>query len=198
MIVLKILVIVLVLLTVLLSVRIGGDIGYDENGLRVYARVSGYTVCLYPSAKEKKPKRKKSKRKEKKKGIPDITKEEIWDALGVAVQSVKKLRFRLRKLKLHFVSAFDDPYQTAVVYGYAEALIWGLGLPALKQSDIHLAMDFEKESYEIDGYVSVAIRIYYILKLCLCLICGLIPILWRRRKRIKASETITAVKGKTV
>ena len=199
MIVLKILVIVLVLLVLLLSVKIGGDIGYDENGIRVYVRVAGITKCLYPSAKEKKPKkRKKTKRKGKKTGKPDITEEEIFDAIAVAVRSVKKLRFRLRKLKLHFVSAFADPYQTAVVYGYTEALVWGLGLPALKQSDIRLEMDFEREVYEIDGYVSVTIRIYYILKLCVCLTGGLIPILWRRRKRIKASETITAVKGKTV
>ena len=196
--VLNVLIIVLVLLALLLTVRIGADIGYDETGLRVYARVSRFTVCLYPRSQKKPNKRKKSKNKTKKTGKPDITEDEVVDALRVAVRAVGKLRFRLRRLKLHFISAFDDPYQTAVVYGYAEALLWGLGLPALKQSDIQLGMDFERERYSIDGYLSVTIRIYYILKLCLCLSIGLVPILWRRNQRIKATKRNTPVKGMTV
>lgn len=198
MIALKVLIIVLAVLILLLTVRIGGDIGYDARGLRVYARISRLTVCLYPSGKEKKPKQKKSKPKTKKRGKPDITEEEVLDALSVAVRSVKKLRFRLYKLKLHFVSAFDDPYQTAIVYGYAEALLNGLGLAALKQSDIRLGMDFEKEDCDVDGYLSVTIRIYYIMKLLVCLLWGMLPILWRRRKRMKATVKNTTVKGMTV
>ncbi len=199
MIALKVLMIVLAVLALLLTIRIGADVGYDETGLRVYARVSRFTVCLYPSGKEKvKKKPKKQRHKTGKTGKPDITEDEVLDAIRVAVRSVKKLRFRLYKLKLHFVSAFDDPYKTAIVYGYAEALIYGLGLPQLKQSDIQLGMDFEKEACAVDGYLSVTIRIYYIMKLAVCLICGCIPILWRRRKRIKSTVKNTTVKGMTV
>ncbi len=197
--VLKVLIMVLALVALLLTVRIGADVGYDEAGLRVYARVSRFTICLYPSVKEKKTKKPKNpKRKIKKTGKPDITEDEVLDAIGVAVRSVKKLRFRLRKLKLHFLSSFNDPYKTAIVYGYAEALVHGLGLPQLKQSDIQLGMDFEKEACDVDGYLSVTIRIYYIMKLVMCLICGMLPILWRRRKRMKATLNNTSVKGMTV
>lgn len=199
MIALKILMIVLALLALLLTVRIGADIGYDEKGLRVYARVSRFTLCLYPAAKKHTPKKaKKQKPKTKKSEKLNITEDEALDAIGAAVCSVKKLRFRLRRLKLHFVSAFDDPYKTAIVYGYGEALINGLGLPQLKQSDIRLGMDFEKDACEIDGYLSVTIRIYYIIKLLVCLAMGLIPIWRRRRKRIKATVKNTTVKGMTV
>ena len=199
MIALKILMLVLALLALLLTVRVGGDIAYDAGGLRVYARVSRFTVCLYPTKKEKAPKkRKKTKSRTAKKGKPDITEDEVLDALGAAVRAVKKLRFRLGKLKLHFLSAFDDPYKTAIVYGYAEALLHGLGLPQLKQSDIQLGMDFEGDTCQVDGYLSVTIRIYYIIKLCLCLLWGIIPILWRRRKRMKSTVKNTTVKGMTV
>ena len=190
--------IVLAVLILLLSLPIGGDIGYDQDGLRVYARVSRFTLCLYPFSKEKSKKQTSAKPKEKKTGKPDFTEDEVLDAIGVAVRSVKKLRFRLRRLKLHFVSAFDDPYETAVVYGYSEAIVNGLGLTALKQSDIRLGMDFEKETCDVDGYLSVTIRVYYVMKLVLCLALGLLPILWRRRKRKKATENITAAKGMTV
>ena len=198
MIALKILMLVLAALVLLLMVRLGVDVGYDAGGLRVYARVSRFTVCLYPAKKQASKKPKKQKSKTPKKGMPDIAEDEIVDAIGVAVRSVKKLRFRLRRLKLHFLSAFDDPYKTAIVYGYAEALIHGLGLPQLKQSDIQLGMDFEKEACEIDGYLSVTIRIYYIMKLLVCLAVGMIPVLWRRRKRMKSTVKNTTVKGMTV
>lgn len=198
MIALKILMLVLAALVLLLTVRLGVDIGYDAGGLRVYARVSRFTFCIYPTQKQASKKSKKQKSKSPKKGMPDIAEDEIVDAISVAVRSVKKLRFRLRRLKLHFLSAFDDPYKTAIVYGYAEALIHGLGLPQLKQSDIELGMDFEKEACEIDGYLSVTIRIYYIMKLLVCLVFGLIPILWRRRKRMKSTVNNTTVKGMTV
>ena len=198
MIALKILMIVLVLLALVLTVRIGGDISYDEAVLRVYARVSRFTICLYPSQKEKPQKKSKKPKAKKKTGKPDITEDEVLDAIGVAVRSVKKLRFRLGRLKLHFLSAFDDPYKTAIVYGYTEALVHGLGLPLLKQSDIRLGMDFEKDACEAEGYLSVTIRIYYILKLAVCLLWGMLPILWRRRKRIKSTVNNTTVKGMTV
>lgn len=198
MIVLKILICILVLFVLLLSLRVGVDAGYDQNGLRVYARVSRFTLCLYPTNKEPKPKKQKAKTKTQTRNKPNFTKDELVDAFGVAVRSVKKLRFRLRKLKLHFVSAFDDPYKTAVVYGYAEALIHGLGLPSMKQTDIRLDMDYEKEACEVDGYVSVTIRVYYMIKLLVCLLWGLIPIWRRRRQRIKLTANNTTVKGTTV
>jgi hypothetical protein len=60
---LKVLIIVLGLLVLLLTVRLGVDIGYDDVGLRVYARVSRFTFCIYPTPKQasKKPKKQKSK-----------------------------------------------------------------------------------------------------------------------------------------
>ena len=189
------LIVLLALLLLVLSLRVGADVGYDEGGVRVMLRVSRWTYCLFPR-EQTKPKKQRKPKEKKKQGKPDITKEEILDAVDVLVRSVKKLRFRLYRLRVHFISAFGDPYRTAMMYGYANAAVQALGLPEMKQADVQLAVDFERESYYIDGYISVTVRVFYIMKLCVCLVVGLIPILLRRRQRIKAIEKNTAVKGK--
>lgn len=197
MIILNALIIIALLLILLLLVPVGIDVGYKEGNVRVLLRASCFTFQIYPTASTKKKKEKKQKKinEKKKRSVPDVTKDEILDAIGVAVKAVKKLRFHLHKLKLHFVSAFADPYQTAMVYGYASAAVNAFALSQLKQSDIRLVVDFEREDCYVDGYLSVTIKIYYIMKLVCCLIGGMIPILWSRRKRLKKADSI-AVKGK--
>lgn len=198
MIILKVLIVILMVLILLLAVPVGVDIGYNESGPRLLIRVWRFTFCVFPHQpkEKKKVEQKKQKTKDKKTGIPDITKDEVLDAVSVAVRALKKLRFRLYRLKLYFISAFEDPYQTAMVYGYANAAVQALGLSNLKQADVQLGVDFERDSYYFDGYGSVTVRIYYIMKLCVTLVVGVVPILWRRRKRMKTIENNTAVKGK--
>lgn len=195
MIILKVLIVLLALLLLVLPLRVGADVGYDEGGVRVMLRVSRWTYCLFPR-EQTKPKKQRKPKEKKKQGKPDITKEEILDAVDVLVRSVKKLRFRLYRLRVHFISAFGDPYRTAMMYGYANAAVQALGLPEMKQADVQLAVDFERESYYVDGYISVTVRVFYVMKLCVCLAAGLLPILLRRRKRMKAIVKNTAVKGK--
>ena len=170
----------------ILCVPVGVDIGYCEGELSGYIRVSSFTKKVYPV----------SKKERKNKAFPDVTKEEVLDGVSVLVAAVKKLQFHLHKLKIHFVSAFEDPYRTAMVYGYANAAVQAFALPSLKQSDIQLAVDFERETCYVDGYLSVTIRIYYIMKLVCAVIVGGIPILIRRHKRLKGKENSIAVKGK--
>ena len=197
MIFLNVLIIILVLAAVILLIPVGVDVGYSEGGLRVLIRAACFTFRIYPSSSEKEQRTKKQKKTDvnKKRSIPDVTKDEILDAISVAVRSVKKLRFHLHKLKIHFISAFEDPYRTAMMYGYASAAVNAFALPQLKQADVQLGVDFEREECYVDGYLSVTIKIYYIMKLVCCLIAGAIPILWNRRKRLKKTDSI-AVKGK--
>ena len=83
-----------------------------------------------------------------------------------------------------------------MVYGYANAAVQAFALPQLKQSDIQLAVDFERDTCYLDGYISVTIRIYYILKFVCCVVIGAIPVLYRRHKRLKPKNNSTAMKGK--
>lgn len=198
MIFLNVLMIVLILLVLFLMIPVGVDVGYCEGNLRVMIRIACFTFTVYPSssAKDRKPKKQKNKNGIEKRSFPHMTKDEILDAISVAVKSVKKLRFRLHKLKLHFISAFEDPYRTAMVYGYASAAVNAFALPHLKQADVQLGVDFEREDCYVDGYLSVTIQIYYIMKLVCCLLVGMIPILWHRHQRLKAKDNSMAVKGK--
>ena len=83
MIFLYVLSIILVLFVLLLMVPIGVDVGYDDSGLRLYARVSCITIQVFPmKKKEKKSKAaKKPKKKKSKTSSPDITKDEVLDDL---------------------------------------------------------------------------------------------------------------------
>lgn len=198
MIFLNALIIILILLILLLLIPVGVDAGYCEGKMRILFRIASFTFTMYPTSsnKDKKAKKRKKTNEKKKQSIPNVTKDEILDAVSVAVRSIKKLHFCLHKLKLHFISAFDDPYRTAMVYGYASAAVNAFALPQLKQSDVQLGVDFEREDCYIDGYLSVTIRIYYIMKLVCYLVAGMIPILWSRHRRLKAKDNSIAVKGK--
>lgn len=182
------------LLLVILIIPVGVDLGYCEGEIRGYFRIASFTKKIYP--KQSKKERQKKSAEKKNKAVPDVSKDEVLDAVEVVVRSIKKLSFRLYKLKIHFVSAFEDPYRTAMVYGYANAAVQAFALPQLKQSDIQLAVDFERDTCYLDGYISVTIRIYYILKFVCCVVIGAIPVLYRRHKRLKPKNNSTAMKGK--
>lgn len=188
------LIVIVLLFVLLLCLPLGVDVSLCEGNLRVYLRVGHFTFSVYPQG-EQSPKTKTVNR-QKPQTMPSFTREEIIDGISVLVRAMKKLKFHLRKLKLYFISAFDNPYNTAVCYGYASAALNGLGLTALKQSDIQLGMDFEREHYYFDGYVSITIRIYYIVIFIGCAIWGGIPIILRRQKRLKQEQKTTAMQGK--
>lgn len=192
----NVLIVIFCLLVLLLLVPVGADVEYCNEAVRAYVRVGAIRICIFPGKpKEKKEKKKKEKQKKSK---MDITKDEILDLISVVFASVKKLRFSLHKLKLHFTSAFSDPYQTAMVYGYVSAAVNALGLPSRKHTDIQLGVDFESEKFILDAYLSVTIRIYYIMKLICCLAMGAVPILWRRHQRLKTKNNSTPTAAKAV
>lgn len=190
------LVIFVLLLTGLMLLPLGVDFAYSHGQLQIFARVAAGLIRVYPQTTRKQTKTKKQPREKRSTSGSDWTKGEILDLIGVALSTVKHLRLHLHRLKLHFLSAFEDPCQTAMVYGYAGAAVNALGLPQLKQADIQLGVDFEQEQPELDGYLSVTIRVYEILKLAFRLIAGAIPVLWRRRNRRKQMQNCGAVKGK--
>lgn len=203
MIILKVLIIILALLLLVLCLPVGADVGYCDGDLRAWLRIGGRLLQLYPpkpkAKKQPKPEREdkpKTEQPKKKRALPDVSRDEVMDAVSLAVKSVKKLRFHLHKLKLHFISAFSDPYQTAMVFGYANGAVSALGLEHLQQADIQIGADFEGESLHLDGYLSVTVRIYYICKLVCCFIAGALPILWRRNKRLKSEQRSKAAQGK--
>ena len=197
MIFLKMLIGIGVLICLLLLLPVGADVSFADGQLRLYLRIWHVKKCLYPPSRKAKKRDKSSSVRaqsgeKKKMRMPDVTSEEVASVIAVVIRAIGKLRFHLHLLKLHFVSAFPDPYRTAMVYGYVSAAVSALGLPRMSQADVQLGANFEEEACYIDGYVSVTIRIWYICKLAVSLLWGGIPILRNRSKRLKQQCSMSA------
>ncbi len=196
----KVLIVIVVTVMLLLLLPVGGDVSFREGELRLYVRLWKLRLCLFPRKPQKPRKPHKgsedttvsSPPKKPKKSMPNVTKDEVLETLAVLVGAVRKLRFRLHCLKLHFLSAFSDPYQTAMVFGYANAAVSALGLERLRQGDVQIGVDFQRETCYFDGYLSVTIRVWYVWKLAVSLLWGMVPILLSRRKRLKKQGSMAA------
>lgn len=196
----KVLLIILAVLALLLYLPVGVDVGYTGGQvlLRVRAGALAFTVLPRKAGKKKSKKPKKQSPAEQKSGQPKekrklpVTKDDILDAAELLIRSIKKLRFRVSRLKLHFVSAFDDPYNTAMVYGYVCAAVNALRMDRVKGADIQLSADFMAEHWSADAACSITIRIWYMMKFVCSVLAGGIPILLRIRKRMKPKQSQVA------
>lgn len=205
----KILAVILGIFVLLMLLPVGVDAGYQAGQAMVGIRVGPKVIWLYPgrfgkAEHEKKiGKKKKTPEREepplKKSWNFDFNWDEIKAALDLVVRSVKKLRFRVHKLRLYFISGAADPYNAAMLYGYVSAGVNALGLPRVKRSDVRLDVDFSANAPVIDGYLSVTIRVWYLCKFGLIMAFGGLRLLLKHRKRIKQEQAAnTLIAGKEV
>ena len=121
---------------------------YDENGLRTKAR-----VWLFPVPKKKK--KKKSDSKPEAEAMGGSVKEFVM-YLKFAAQYLNSLRkkVRIKRLKVLYVMAGDDPCDLAMNYGKAWGVVGGI-MPLLdefliiKKQTIDVKCDFEAEESHI-------------------------------------------------
>ena len=179
-------VIVLILVGINL-IRIGVDVSYEGGVFSLSAKVAGVLLQLLPKEekgeerpkREKKPKRKRKKKEKKpeeseeqtdqpkKKGLPlGMTKEELFDLVKAILHHFVRFprRFRIDRFKLHALIAGNDPYNTAMTYGYLnEALSILLPLArrgfTVKKSDVRTDVDFTTDQTSIDFGLGLSIRI---------------------------------------
>ena len=124
--------IVLAVLLFLAILRIGVRGEYSEDGILIQLKIGAFLFTVYPvekktkKKKEKKPKEKKIKNetpsgeaKEKKGGSVEIIKK----LLPEVIAALKKLKRKIciKRLKIWYMSASDDPAKAALYYGYASA-----------------------------------------------------------------------------
>lgn len=200
---LKILLILLLVIVLLLSLPVGIDAAYEEKLFYLWIRVGAKRFRILPGKFGKKDHKRKNTGKaeeadpspkgKKKRVAWNIDWDEIKAALDLLIRSVKKLRFQVRRLKLHFISAFPDPYDTAMAYGCANAAANALGLYRVKHGDVRLSADFTGESPVIDAYLSITIRIYYLCKFGFTMVFGVLHLLICHRKRLKQEEKAKAL-----
>lgn len=206
----KILAVILGLFVLLMLLPVGIDAGYEAGQASAGVRIGPKVLWLYPgkpgkAARERKAGKKKKKPPETEVRPPKKSRnfnfdwEEIKAALDLVVRSVKKLRFRLHRLRLYFISGAADPYDAAMLYGYVSAGVNALGLPRRKHADVRLDVDFSVDAPAVDGYLSVTIRVWYLCKFGLTMAFGGLRLLWKHRKRIKREQAANAlIAGKEV
>ncbi len=139
-----------------LSFRIGGKGDKPADG-------DGEEKAEKKAGKKRKKKKKPEDGERPKRGLPPtpVLKSIVrrgWRALCRLVASL-----RVDVLRVHFTSAFGDPYTTAMAYAAAGTAMEGLlraGGGHIRFSDLRADVDFDADSPVIDGRVRVTIRIF--------------------------------------
>lgn len=156
---LKVLGILFLALFLLSLVRLGVQVRYSEEGVRLRLIAGPLRIVLYPQKpKKERAKRKKTPSKEKKsrkknqEALPEPKGgglQIFLEMLPVIGQAAGALRRRLRmdELTVHLTWASDDPAKTALGFGKANAamgMIWPIFDHNfhVKQHDLGVAADF--------------------------------------------------------
>ena len=121
------------------------------------------------AAEKSAPEKPKPKKKAEKKPRAKINREQILYSLetlppilGRALKRTGR-RLRLTPLKVHLLVAGPDPADTALLYGRLEAAL-GAALPALhrlvriKDQDVRLFLDFQREQMDLIADVGLSLR----------------------------------------
>lgn len=181
---LKILGVIVLIIAAIMFIPIGADIGYEDKQFRLAAKVCGVQLQLLPKPpadetapkKEKKPKKPKKEKKPKpeaegeappkKKLSLSFNKDEIFSLVKKALRHFGRFgrKFRVDRFLLHYTAAGDDPYKTAVTFGYVNAALSTLAPMCaqrfeVKDCDVRTDVDFGAEKTDIDFGTAFSIRI---------------------------------------
>ena len=174
------LLIVFAVLLIIALLRFGVAVRYGADGVVIKAHIGPVSLNLFPrkekTRRERKKREPRAKRKKEIKRKPRKTMKPVEEKpgkldtfmrlLAIVGKTLRRLRRRLliKRLKLHFTAASDDPFKTAMEYGGAVAAAQTI-IPALKQNfrirrlSIANSFDFESEKPRIylDAALSLAV-----------------------------------------
>ena len=186
---LAIIVSVLFLIAVL---RFGVVLEYSKAGLLLWATAGFLKFSILGEDKEKKPKKKKKKEKEKK--TIDFKPGSLNDFINI-LNSVKnalsrlKRRLLITKLILYYTSAGDNPANTAIQYGAANAVFSAI-IPVLERNfrirrrDLKAAADFNAKEQGIYAKISISIAVWEVFYILFALF-PIITALFKSKPRTK-------------
>lgn len=209
--------IILVLLLISL-VRVGIDAEYIGGSAKVSAKVCGRLIELYPDGpiveklknrhKKEKPKETpppadkppaEEKPKKRLKLKLDFTRDEIMALVKKVLHGVGRiLTIRVDRFLLHFTAAGDDPYNTALIYGYVNGALSSLAPLCRKkfrvqESDVRTDVDFTADSMSIDAGIAVTMRIGQLFEGLFIIAFGALGILIKNKLRLAKEKR--AAKG---
>ena len=187
-------IIIIAVLVLIGIIPVGIDASYSDGIVSLGVRVSVLNIRLFPRQKAVSPKKKKKttpakeKGQKKKKKKPDF--DTILNLLKLVLRAqkrfFKKLTFDL--IRLHYTVGGQDPYSSALQYGYISA---GLGalLPYadkalnIRERDIELQMDFGLDKPDIDARAVLTIQIWELLYVALAFGLELLSYQIKRRRK---------------
>lgn len=163
----KVLLILLLVLLALSLLRVGGDVEYDRDGVRVRLRIGAIRVQVFPLKKKENtakdtPETKKPTNEPPKKGGRLALVKELLPLICQAAGELKR-QICIDVLRLDFVAGGSDPVRTAMLFGYSNAVA-GMVLPLFEQNfnvkerRVRTAMDFNAGEPTIYIYVAFSAR----------------------------------------
>ena len=200
--------IILVLLLISL-VRVGIDAEYIGGSFKASAKVCGKLIELYPGGtlieklknrqKKEKPKEappaepkpaEQEQPKKKRKLNFSFSRDEILALVKKVLHGVGRiLTIRVDRFLLHFTAAGDDPYNTALIYGYVNGALSSLAPLCKKKfrvrnADVATDVDFTADKMTIDFAVALTMCIGQIFEGVFIIAFGALGILIKNKRRI--------------
>ena len=209
---------VLLILAVVLFVPIGADVGYVGGEFRLAARMDGFAYQLLPKKpedpnkppKEKKPKKEKPPKepkpekegKDKPKRKLNFTKEEILELVKKALKGLRKFgKPTVRHFMLHYTAAGEDPYNTAMLFGYVNAALSTLA-PLCARTfhvkgdvDVRTDVDFTTDKMRLDTELSITIRLIQVVRAGLAVAFGALGVLIKNKLRLRREAKLAKKNG---
>lgn len=191
---------VLLALVLLSLVKCGVDAAYSQQGFTWKVWVGPFAVL---SSKKKKDPPGHDRKEPEKSGKPAFGKKPSLAYLRALAELGLRLlkRFfkslRINCLRFHFRSAFDDPYDTAMAYGWAGMAMESLTAFAagrIRRLDLHTELDFDSDQPEVDARIVVSARLGRLILLAVSALFGY----WSIRRRAKDNLERESKHGKSV
>jgi len=158
--------IIVAILFLIAVLRFGVILEYSKAGFLLWATAGFLKFSILGEDKEKKPKKKKEKEKKpfdfKPGSLNDFL--NIINAVKNALSRLKR-KLLIKKLILYYTSAGDNPANTAIQFGAANA-VFGAIIPVLERNfrirrrDLKAAADFNAREQGIYAKISVSIAVW--------------------------------------
>ena len=167
------------------------------RALRFGTKEKSEALAEEKPAEARPPEEKKKKQKAKKSGhgALGLSPAELLELLRRVLRRLRLLpgKIRVNLFRLHFLAAGDDPYNTAMLYGYANAglsLLAAAGKRSFRvfKTDIQTAVDFAEEKLRAEARLEASVRVGQLVSLGLAILFSALQVLLRSRRRRKKEQ----------
>ena len=159
--------------------RFGIAAEYSDTGIKAWVRIGFISLMIYPEKEHRLHKIRKVREKVRYKMKPGSL-NELLETIPPIKEMFSRFRRKLliKRLKIHYTVASEDPYKTAMTFGSANAAT-SIIVPLLeekfriKKKDIQISADFETEEQKIYFNIAISIAMWE----AIYVIIALLPIL---------------------